>query len=157
MKSKKVSKIEQTLALRDPEEMKQEIRKMMPKFIAEVENKENMANAMYGASQEMLLVMEDILIKHFKFGNAELKKLHDETRDVLRGVKEFEKQGLSLLSPGDISIVTDKVDEIGIENLLGEIAETHLTKEVMAKSGLDYPTLPGARPFLKELKKQNKK
>ena len=100
--------------------------------------------------------MEDVLIKHFEFTTDDLKRLHNEVRPVLQGVKEFEKHGLSMLSPGDVSVVGDLINEKGFAGLMADIANIRLSKERMNRAGLEYPTLPGAAPFIKELKKKNK-
>lgn len=139
-----------------PDQIKLAMEQHMPQWIAKIQNKENMANAMYASGQEFLLVIEDALIRHFGFKEKDLKKLHDEIKDVLRGVKEFEHHGLSMLSPKDVETVADKVQQVGIAALMAEISGIRLTKEVMNRSGLEYPILPGAKPFIKELKRRNK-
>lgn len=131
------------LVLADIEKFKGLVKQTMPQFIAEVENREDMANAMYATAQEILLVIEDALIRHHGWGEDNLKQLHKEISPVLEGVKEYEKHGLTLLSPGDISIV-------------GELVETRYIKERTARAGLETPILTGAVPFIKKLKERNR-
>lgn len=163
MKQKKLTEIApltptQTAELvrKDEQAFKDLVMKSMPSFIAKVENKEDMANSTFAAGQEMLLVLEDILIKYFKFKESDLKNLHDKMRDVLTGVKEFEIHGLSMLSPQDIATVTDLIDQKGIAGLMADISGVRLQKEKLGRAGLEYPTTLGATPFLKELAKRNK-
>lgn len=123
-------------------EKKQEVALRSPEFLAEVKTVEDMGNAIYAASQEFLLVIEDALIRHHGFTDADLKRLHEEIVPVLKGVAEYEKHGLSLLSPNDIGIVA-------------EIAETRYLKERAGRAGLHMPIMEGAKPFLKKLKEKN--
>ena len=127
------------------------VEEKMPEWVRGINTKEDMANSILASAQEMLLVIEDSLIRHFKFSQEDLKKLHNEIKPVLQGVKEFERHGLSMLSPGDVEKVGDLVQEKGIAGLMAEIANLRFTKEKMNRSGLEYPTLPGAAPFIKKI------
>lgn len=111
-----------------------------PEWVAKTED---IGNAMYATAQEFLLVIEDALVRYHQFSEEEIKRLHEEIRPVLKGVAEYERAGLSLLSPNDIQIV-------------GDIAESRLLKEGAWRHGLETPILPPAAPFLKELKKRNR-
>lgn len=134
-----------------------EMEEKMPTFIKNVNNKEDMANAIFATSQEMLLVIEDSLIRYHGFSSDDLKNLHTEIKDVLTGVKEFEKHGLSILSVHDTAVIGDKVEKIGIAGLLDEIGGIRFMKERMVRAGIEYPLTMGSAPFLKSLKKKNDK
>lgn len=111
----------------------------VPEWVANVED---IGTSMMQAGQEMMLAIDDILIRYFNFTEADIKRFHGELKPVLQGVKEYEEQGLSILSPFDMSIV-------------GEIAKTRFLKERTGRIGLETPVLPGAKPFLKALDKAN--
>lgn len=146
----------QALSIPEIDKFKDLIRKSMPEFVAEIETKEDMGNAVYAASQEMLLVIEDCLIRYHGWNEQQLKTLHQQLRDVLTGVKEFEKNGLSILTPHSVDIVGEKVQEVGITGLLQEIASVRFHKERLGRIDMDMPVLDGATPFLKKLKERNR-
>lgn len=123
-----------------------------PDWVPEVEN---VGNAMMAAGQEFLLVVDDVLIRYFDFTEKDIKKLHDKINPILRGVQEYEKHGLSMLSPHSVRTVGDLVEEKGITEILGEIAKIRHTKEKFQQAGMEYPILEGAKPFLSKLKEKN--
>lgn len=138
-------------ALMTPEELEKGLAATLPKWIPQAED---LANSMMAAGQEFLLVVDDVLLRHFKFTEKDIKKFHDELKPILEGVKEFEKHGLNMLSPGDVEIVGDLVQEKGITGLLADIAGVRLQKEQLGRAGLEYPTMVGAGPFIKKLKEK---
>ena len=137
------------LPLQDPEKYKELVKASMPEFVQEVENKEDAGTAMYEAGQEMMLVVFDCLRRYHDWDDEKLKKLNRELTDVLTGVKEFEDNGLSMLSIHSVGIVGDNVEELGIAGLLKKIAEVRLQKSQMAKSGIEMPKI-SEKPFLKK-------
>jgi hypothetical protein len=158
-KTKALAVQESTLPALDPkkiEQFKLMVRQNMPEFVAELENKEDLANSTYAMAQEMLLAVMDTLRRYHGFQEQDLKNFHQELEDILKGMKEFETHGLSLLSQHSIGIVGEKVEQSGISGLLSEIAQTRLSKEKMARAGLEYPISLQATPFLRKLKEKNK-
>lgn len=143
------------IALNDKEKFQQLIKQSMPEFVQKIETKEDLGNAMYASAQEMLLAIIDVLIRYHKFTEEDITKFNKEVKDILSGVKEFEERGLSILTPHSMGIVGEKVQEMGIEGLLTEIAGIRFQKERMVRSGLEQPILTGAEPFLKRLKQKN--
>lgn len=137
------------------EQFKLMVRQNMPEFVAELENKEDLANSAYAMAQEMLLAVMDTLRRHHGFEEKDLKNFTQELEDLLRGVKEFETHGLNILTPHSMDIIGEKVQEIGIAGVLSEIAQTRLTKEKMARMGMEYPLAIQATPFIKKLKEKN--
>lgn len=127
------------LPIADPEKYKETIRGLMPEFVKEMDTKEDIAASVFDASQEFLLVVIDCLKRYHSWSDLEIKKLHKELVDVLTGVKEFEKSGLSILSPHSVGVVGDKVQDLGINKLLAEIAETRFVQAKMYKAGLQVP------------------
>lgn len=107
-----------------------------------VANVEDVGTAMMQAGQEMMLAVDDVLIRYFKMTDSDIKKFHQKLIPILKGVEEYEEQGLSMLSPHDISIV-------------GDIAQHRFIKERSSRIGLETPILPGATPFLRALKAAN--
>ena len=150
-----ITKINSPLALENIEAFKQLVKNSMPEFIAEIETKEDFANAIYSTSQEMMLVIDDVLMRSFKFKEEDIKKLHTELQDVLRGVKEFEDRGLSILSPHSVSVVGDIIEEKGILGLLADLGKTRFLKERAQRSGIELPHLSGSGIFIKKLKERN--
>lgn len=110
-----------------------------PEWMANVED---IGTAMMQSAQEFLLVIEDALIRHHGWKEEEIKKLHEEITPVLQGVAEYEKHGLSLLSPASIEIVA-------------EIAQARLVKEQAWRKGEDTPILAGADSFLLKQAEKN--
>ncbi len=139
---KQLSKIQKDQAIMTP-----------PSWVPEVED---VGTAMMQAGQEFLLVVDDVLLRYFKFSEESLKDFHEKIKPILQGVKEYEKHGLSMLSQRSVDIVGDIIEEKGIEGLLADMAKVRLLKEKMNRSGLEYPTLPGAGTFVRQLKKKNK-
>lgn len=143
------------LTVIDPIAIVKTMEKSMPVWVKDLNNKEDMANAIFATSQEMLLVVMDTLRRYHKFEEKDLKQFTKEIEDVLQGVKEFEAHGLNILTPHSVGVIGDKVQESGIAGLLGEIAETRLVKEKMTRAGLEYPISLQATPFIKKLKEKN--
>lgn len=112
-----------------------ELAKSIPAWVGE---KEDIGTSMYEAGQEMLLAVDDILMKHYGFNEDEIKSFHAKLELVLMGVAEFEKYGFSLLSPHSVSAISNLV-------------ETRLMKNKMARAGLEYPFLPGAEQYIKQI------
>ena len=142
---RKKTKVAQTLAPVAPKgltpyQLDKIIEKALPSWVVE---KKDAANAMFATAQEFLLVIEDALIRYHQFSPEELKRLHDEIRPVLQGVAEFERHGLSLLSPGDIEAV-------------GDIVETRMLKEGANRAGIELPVMPHAKPLIDQIRKRNK-
>lgn len=135
------------LPLTDPEKYKELIRKTLPDFAKEVETAEIRGTATFEASQEMMLVVFDCLRRYHHFRDADLTQLNKELTDVLRGVKEFETEGLSMLSMNSIQIVGDNVEDLTINGLLEKIAKVRMKKAEMDKTGLKYPKI-AEKPFL---------
>lgn len=108
-----------------------------------VHKTEDIGNAMYATAQEFMLVIEDALVRHHGWTEADIKKLHTEIKPVLEGVAEYERAGLNLAgSKYSLDIVSD-------------IVHSRLAKETAFRKGEDLPILPKAKPFLKALKKKN--
>lgn len=110
-----------------------------PEWVANVED---VGTAMMQAGQEMMLGVDDVLIRYFSFDETQIKKFHDKLLPILKQTEEYERHGLSILSIHDMSIV-------------GDIAQARFIKERAGRIGIETPILPGAVPFLKELKKAN--
>ena len=146
----------QTLSVKDTKAFQELVIKTMPEFVAVLNNKEDMANSMFDAAQEMLLVVDDVLIRYFGFTTEKVKEFHQKIEPILRGAEEFEKHGINLGTHHDIGILGDLVEEKGIANLLGSIAQTRLMKKRYDRAGIEYPILAGANDFMKKLKEKNK-
>lgn len=149
---------EPTLPTLDPQKIEQfklMVKQNMPEFVAELENKEDLANSSYAMAQEMLLAVMDTLRRHHGFEEKDLKNFSQELEDLLKGVKEFETHGLNILTPHSMDVVGEKVQEIGIAGVLSEIAQTRLSKEKMARMGMEYPLAIQATPFIKKLREKN--
>ena len=142
MKSKQITPVDTARELSTP-----------PKWVPAIEDT---ANSMFEAAQEMLLVIGDCLVRYHGWDDKQLKELAHQTQDVLTGVKEFEKDGLSMLSIHSVDIVGELVEKKGIAGLLSEIAEKRREKNRLDRTGLEHPILAGAKPFLNLLKKKNK-
>lgn len=139
----------------EQERIKSAITANMPEFVKGLETKEDLGNAMYAASQEMMLATIDVLVRYHEFSDDEVKKFTQELKDILTGTKEFEKTGLSILSGHSMATVGDKVQETGIEGLMMELATVRHQKERMTRAGIESPLLTEATPFIKQLKKRN--
>lgn len=150
-----MKKEQKAIQIVDPKMITAAVEKSMPKWVAKIKDKEDMANAMYASSQEMWIAVLDVLVRYHGFKEDEIKRFNEEAKDILTGAKEFEKDGLSMLSPHSMGIIGDKVEEIGIEGLLVEIAEIRNRKEKLTRIGMEVPVLPAATPFLKKLKQKN--
>lgn len=132
----------QNLVLANPEEFKSLIKKTLPEFVKDVETIEDLGSAMLQAAQEMMLAVDDTLQRHIGLTDAQIQKFHQKLIPILKQTEEYEKNGLSILSIHDMSIV-------------GDIAQSRFIKERAGRIGLETPILAGAAPFLKELKKAN--
>lgn len=130
------------------------VEKSMPQWVAKINNKEDMANAMMATGQEFLLVVEDVLIRYFEFDEKKIAKFHEQLKPILMGVKEFEKHGLSVMSVDAVGKVGDMVDEKGIVDLLAEMADIRFKKEKLDRAGMEYPTMIGATPYIRKLKEK---
>ena len=138
------------------EKFKRLVNETMPEFVKELNNKEDLSNAMFATSQEMLVAIDDVLLRYFSFTEDEIKKFHSYLKDILQGVREFEDHGLNLTSPHSMDIVGEKIQEVGISNLLMEIAKIRLKKEKIGRAGLEYPIALQATPFIKKMRDKNK-
>ncbi len=143
------------LAVLDPKAIVAEMENKMPDWIKNINTKEDMGNAVYATSAELLLAIDDILIRYFNFTEEEIKRFHAELKEILEGVKEFEDHGLNIMTPHSMDIVGEKIQEVGIGGLLQEIANTKLVKERMTRAGFEYPVSLAATPFIKKLKEKN--
>ena len=113
----------------------------MPEWVPDVEDT---GTAMMQAAQEMMLAVDDVLIRFFDFDDDKIKKFHESLKPILQQVEEYERHGLSIMTPNDMAVV-------------GEIAKTRFMKERFVRMGLEVPILPGAAPFLKALAKKNER
>lgn len=139
------------VAIIDSKAITTEIEKKMPEWVQKINNKEDMANAIYSTSQEMLIAVDDILIRYFKFSEKDVKRFHKHLKDILRGTKEFEDRGLNIVTPYSMTIVGDRIEKVGIEGLLAEIGKTKLFKEKLTRAGVEYPVTLGMTPTVKKL------
>lgn len=108
------------------------------KLPAWIPEKEDVATSMFEAGQEMLLVVDDVLVRYFQFTEEQIKEFHKRLEPILKGVEEFEKYGFNLLSPDSVKSI-------------GNLVQTRLIKNRMTRAGIEYPFLPGAEDFLKQL------
>jgi len=134
-----------------PEKYKEMVKKNLPEFVQEMDNKEDMADSIFQSNQEFLLVLFDCLRRYHGWGEAEMKKLKRELSDVLTGAKEFEGGGLSFLSIHDVTLLGDKIEQVGIAGVMKEIVQARLQRIKIHKLGLEVPILPGAEGMLKKL------
>lgn len=111
----------------------------VPEWVA---NSEDLGTAMMQAGQEMMLGVDDVLVRYFKFNEPQIKEFHDKLKLLLNQTEEYERNGLNILGVHDMSIV-------------GDIAQIRFMKERTARLGLETPLLPGAQSFLKALKEVN--
>ena len=144
------------LAVVDPKSIVATMEEKMPDWVKKMNSKEDMGNAVYATSTELLVAIDDILIRYFSFTEDEIKKFHNHLKDILQGVKEFEDHGLTIMTPHSMVVLGEKIQQVGIGGLLMEIANTRLLKEKMTKAGLEYPISLQATPFIKKLKEKNK-
>ena len=132
---------------------KNSIMERMPEFVQKVETKEDLGNAMYETGQEFLLVIDDVLERYYNFTPEKIKAFHADIQDILKGVKEFEKAGLNILSVDSTRTVGEMHENGELFDALKELAQIRNTKNRMARTGLEYPFLPEAKAFIKKLKK----
>ena len=143
------------LQIVDPKLIVQTMEDKMPEWVKDMNNKEDMGNAVYATSTEFLLAIDDVLIRYFKFTEQQVKEFHKELKDILTGTKEFERHGLNIMTPHSMDVIGEKIQEVGIASLLMEIADTRLLKEKMTRAGFEYPVSLQATPFMKKLKEKN--
>lgn len=143
---------ESLLPFNSPEKYKERVRSLMPAFAKEVETIEDRGTAVFEAGEEYHMVVLDCLRRYHHFTEPQIKQLHREITDVLRGVKAFETEGLSMLSPHSVEIVGDNIEDLGIGGLLDKIAQVRIHKTNMGKAGLEWDKLP-EKPFVKRLSK----
>lgn len=136
-----------------PEKYKEKIRSLMPEFVREMDNKEDLATSIYHSNQEMLLVLFDCLRRYHGWDDAQMKQLKRELNDVLTGLKEYEDQGLNFLSVHDVTILGDKIQAEGIPGLMAGIAQAKLQKIKLTKLGMEVPIQAGAEAMSKRLQK----
>lgn len=148
-------KITNQLQVIDPKAIVAEMEKNQPEWLKNMNNKEDMGNSVLQTSQELLIAIDDVLIRYFLFKEEDIIRFHNHLKDILTGVKEFENHGLTIMTPHSMNIVGEKIEEVGIGGLLMEIAQTRLLKEKMGKAGLEYPISLQATPFIKKLKTKN--
>lgn len=141
------------LAEVSPEKYKEKIKSLMPEFVREMDNKEDMGTAIFHANQEMLLVLFDCLRRYHGWDDVQMKQLKRELNDVLTGLKEYEEGGLSFLSVHDVTILGDKIQAEGIPGLMAGIAEAKLKKIKLTKLGMEVPIQAGAEAMSKRLQK----
>lgn len=156
MKKKIIKPKDTDIAILDTNTIVQTMEKNMPGWVKELNSKEDMGNAIYATSTELLVAIDDVLIRYHKFTEDDIKVFHSHLKDILRGVKEFEDHGLNINTPHSMDIIGEKIFEIGIGGLLQEIANVKLIKEKMTRSGLEYPVSLSATPFIRKLKEKNK-
>lgn len=111
----------------------------VPDWVAE---SEDLGTAMMQAGQEMMLGVDDVLLRYFSFTEPQIKEFHEKLKLILNQTEEYERHGLNILGVHDMSIV-------------GDIAQIRYKKERTARIGLETPLLPGATSFLKALKEVN--
>ncbi len=152
-----MSKKKQTeIQLVDPKAIVATMEEKMPEWVKELHSKEDMGNAIYATGTELLVAIDDILLRYFSFDEESIKEFHVHLKDILQGVKEFEEHGLSIMTPHSMDVLGEKIGEVGIGGLLAEIANTRLLKERMGRAGLEYPVSLAATPFIRKLKQKNK-
>lgn len=144
------------LQLVDPKSIVATMEKKMPTWVKEMNNKEDMGNAVYATSTELLVAIDDILLRYYNFTEDDIKRFHKDLKDILTGVKEFEDHGLTIMTPHAMDVLGEKIGDVGIGGLLQEIANTRLLKEKMGRAGLEYPVSLAATPFIKKLREKNK-
>ena len=140
------------LPFTDPDAYKERVKSSLPVFVKEIEALETQGTAVFEASQEMMLVIFDCLRRYHGLKDEDLKRLNKEITDVLQGVKEFEAEGLSMLSMNSVRIVGDNIEDLGVGGLLEKIARVRMQKAGMEKAGIEYPKI-AEKPFTRRLKK----
>lgn len=156
MKKKIIKPKNTELAILDTNTIVRTMEEKMPEWVKKLNTKEDMGNAVYATSTELLVAIDDVLLRYFSFTEDEIKKFHNHLKDILQGVKEFEDHGLTIMTPHSMDVVGEKIFEVGIGGLLQEIANTRLLKEKMTRAGFEYPVSLAATPFIKKLKEKNK-
>lgn len=144
------------LALTNPQAFQELVLKAMPEFVTKVNNKEDVGNAMYDSAQEMMLAIEDVLIRYFEFSVNDLIKFKKNLTEILQGVKEYETHGLNILTPHSMGVVGEQHEEGSLPDIVGQLAGIRHDKHRFIRAGIEYPMLPGAKPFLKKLDEKNK-
>lgn len=110
----------------------------MPEFVRDIETKEDVANSMFETAQEMLLVIDDVLMRYFDFNEGKIGEFHKKLEPILKGVEEYERYGFNIMSPNSIAAI-------------GDLVQTRLIKNRMTRNGLDYPILPAGNDLLKKM------
>lgn len=140
------------LPFNNPEKYQQLVRERMPEFAREIDSIEDKGTGILEASQQMMMVVFDCLRRYHGWNIEEIKRLEQETVDVLTGVAEFEDAGLSMQSLHSVSIVGDNVQELGIGGLVEKISHLRHQKARMNRTGLDIHKAIDEKPFTKKLK-----
>ncbi len=125
-------------AQQEIQQFQNSVRSNMPEFIQTIEDKEDLANSMFEAGQELLLAVVDVLIRYFDFDESEIKDFHKKLEKILAGIEEYEKYGFNIMTPNSIAAI-------------GDLVQTRYLKNRMTRSGVDYPILPGGHDFLKKI------
>lgn len=123
------------------QEFEKTMAKAMPKWIPE---KEDVANSMFESAQEMLLAVNDILVRHFKFKEDQIKSFNKHLEDMLKGLAEYEKYGFNILSGNSVEAI-------------GDLVQTRLVKNKMTRVGMDYPILAEGKDFLLKINSSGEK
>lgn len=152
-KAELIKMVEETaLPMVDPEAYKEKIRSLLPAFVKEMDNVEDLGTAAMESGQEMLLVIYDCLRRYHGWEDPEIIRLSSEVTDVLTGAKEYEESGLSMLTPYTINQLGNQVQEMGIAEIRAKIAQIRYKKTQFNKIGMEFPEIPGMAKFLSKPK-----
>jgi len=119
---------------------------LKPSTIAPVASKEiakieDVGTAMMQTGQEMMLVVEEILIRHHGFTEEKLVQFENQLKEVLSTLGEYERKGFSILNPKDMSTI-------------GEIAEARQARIEAGRAGIQLPSPQETEKFTAKPKKK---
>jgi hypothetical protein len=105
------------------------------KELKQMKNVEDLGTSIYHTSQQMYMLIQDLLRMKFNFTPQELKELHQEVTKAVEGLAWFEEKGLSPLSPDSIGKLVD-------------VTLNHYNEFKAAKAGISLPNSKSATKLL---------
>ena len=105
------------------------------KELKKMNNVEDLGTAMMHSSQQLYLLIQDILRTKYDFTEKELKELNQEVTHAVEGLAYFEEKGLNPMTPTSIAQMVD-------------VTMNHYKTFQAARSGLTLPTSKEATKLL---------
>lgn len=144
------------LPLTDPEKYKEMVRSSQPEFVREMNSSEDLGTSAMQAAQEMMLAIVETLKINHHFSDEMTKKFLKNLQGNMKVVEKVEENGLSMLSDNSMKHIIEMTTNLGVAEMVGEIAKIRYQKEQTWRTGLEYPNHLEGSKIERQLQKPRK-